>query len=99
MIVFMRDGLFTKVDVPMNAKVPFLPVDIACDMLIDTVINAEAMKTNLFICNLTWQRLLFLISDHFTIHSVKRAFSDPEIYVKEVSNKPNVRDQNYLNQD
>lgn len=53
LIVFMRDGLFNKVDVPHDGKIPIIPVDYASEILLKNVINSNAMTDNLFICNLT----------------------------------------------
>jgi hypothetical protein len=91
LIVFMRDGLFQKVDVPIEGKVPIIPIDLACEILIKNVINSNTMTDNLFVCKLSWQKFIFMISDHFSIHSVKKAFSGPEVIANETDKRSKVK--------
>lgn len=94
MVIFMRDGVFTEFYTQQNAKVPVIPVDFACELLIKGVIEPQAMRDTLYIGDLDWERFFYLLSDHFNIHSYKNAFSGSEIKIK--TNKPQFKVRNFV---
>lgn len=90
MILFIGDGLFKSVSAPLQGRVPMIPVDTACELLMSNIVNAIAMKNHLFVCPLNWHKFLFMVSDHFKTHHLFKTFSSYEMEIKDSTGRVEV---------